>query len=50
VEEFLAYGISPLSYSCGFEVETKETPLSSVVVPKPLLGQKRLNQHLKRGL
>jgi hypothetical protein len=50
VEEFLACGISPVSYSCGFEVETKETPLLSVVVPKPLLGQKRLNQHLKRGL
>jgi hypothetical protein len=35
VEEFLAYGIWPLSNSCGFEVETKETPLSRVIVPMP---------------
>jgi hypothetical protein len=32
MEEFLACGICPLSDSCGFEVETKETPLSRVVV------------------
>jgi hypothetical protein len=35
VEEFLAYGIWSLSDSCSFKVETKETPLSRVVVPMP---------------
>jgi hypothetical protein len=33
VEEFLTYDIWPLSNNCDFEVETKETPLSSAVVP-----------------
>jgi hypothetical protein len=33
VEEFLAYGMWPLSKKIGFEVETKGTPLSKVVVP-----------------
>jgi hypothetical protein len=35
VKEFLACGIGPLSNSCSFEVETKETPLSKVIVPMP---------------
>jgi hypothetical protein len=35
VEEFLACGIWLLSNSCGFEVETKETPLLRVIVPMP---------------
>jgi hypothetical protein len=33
VEEFLACGIWPLSESCEFEVERKETPFSKVIVP-----------------
>jgi hypothetical protein len=44
VEEFLACGIWPLSDSCGFEVEKKETPLLRVVVPMlkvtPAIGMK----------
>jgi hypothetical protein len=32
VEEFLACGMWPLSEKFGFEVETKETPLSKVMV------------------
>jgi hypothetical protein len=35
VEEFLACGIWPLSKSCEFDVEKKETPLSNVMVPMP---------------
>jgi hypothetical protein len=35
VEEFLAYGIWPLSENCDFEVETKQTPLSKFMVPMP---------------
>jgi hypothetical protein len=35
VEEFLTCGVWPLSKNFGFEVETKETPLSKVVVPMP---------------
>jgi hypothetical protein len=35
VKEFLACGIWPLSDNCGFEVETKETTLTRVVVPMP---------------
>jgi hypothetical protein len=35
VEEFLACGMRPLSEKFGFEVETKETPLSKVVVLMP---------------
>jgi hypothetical protein len=35
VEEFLACGIWPLSKSCEFEVERKETPLPKVIVPMP---------------
>jgi hypothetical protein len=46
VEEFLACGIWSLSEKCDFEVETKETPLSKVVVlmPKvtPVIGMKQL--------
>jgi hypothetical protein len=33
MEDFLACGIWPLSKSCEFEVETKEMPLSKVMVP-----------------
>jgi hypothetical protein len=44
VNEFLAYGMWPLSKKCDFEVETKETPLSKVIVliPKvtPVIGAK----------
>jgi hypothetical protein len=44
VEEFLACDIWPLSDSCGFEVETKETPLSRFVVRMlkvtPSIGEK----------
>jgi hypothetical protein len=35
VEEFLACGMWPLSKKFGFKVETKETPLSKVVVSMP---------------
>jgi hypothetical protein len=35
VEEFLACGLWPLSEKFGFDVETKETPQSKVVVPMP---------------
>jgi hypothetical protein len=35
VEEFLAYGLWPLGEQFGFEVDTKESPLSKVVVPMP---------------
>jgi hypothetical protein len=35
MEEFLACGIWPFSEKCDFEVETKETPLSKVMVPMP---------------
>jgi hypothetical protein len=35
VEGFLACGIWLLSKKCEFEVDTKETPLSKVVVPMP---------------
>jgi hypothetical protein len=35
VEEFLACNIWPLSESCEFEVERKETPLSKVMMPMP---------------
>jgi hypothetical protein len=35
VEEFLACGLWPLSEKFGFKVETKESPLSKVVVPMP---------------
>jgi hypothetical protein len=35
VEEFLASGLWPLSEKFGFEVGTKESPLSKVVVPMP---------------
>jgi hypothetical protein len=35
VEEFLACGMWPLSENFGFKVETKETPLSKVVVLMP---------------
>jgi hypothetical protein len=35
VDEFLACGLWPLSEKFGFKVETKETPLSKVVVPMP---------------
>jgi hypothetical protein len=35
VEEFLAYSMWSLSKKFGFEAETKETPLSKVVVPMP---------------
>jgi hypothetical protein len=35
VEEFLAYGLWPLSKKFGFKVEAKETPLLKVVVPMP---------------
>jgi hypothetical protein len=37
VEEFLACGIWPLCEKYDFEVETKETPLSKVVVPLPTI-------------
>jgi hypothetical protein len=37
VEEFLACGIWPLCEKCDFEVETKETPLSKVVVSLPTI-------------
>jgi hypothetical protein len=32
VEEFLAYGMLPLNEKCDFEVESKGTPLSKVIV------------------
>jgi hypothetical protein len=35
VEEFLACGLWPLSEKFGFTAETKETPLSKVVVLMP---------------
>jgi hypothetical protein len=35
VEECLACVIGPLNEKCEFEVETKETPLLKVVVPRP---------------
>jgi hypothetical protein len=35
MEEFLASGLLPLSEKFGFNVETKESPLSKVVVPMP---------------
>jgi hypothetical protein len=35
VEEFLACGLWPLSEKFGFSVETKETPLTKVVVLMP---------------
>jgi hypothetical protein len=35
VEEFLACGLWPLSEKFDFKVETKESPLSKVVVPMP---------------
>jgi hypothetical protein len=35
VKEFLACGLWPLCEKFGFKVETKETPLSKVVVPMP---------------
>jgi hypothetical protein len=35
VEEFLASGLWPLGQQFGFEVETKESPLSKVIVPTP---------------
>jgi hypothetical protein len=35
VEEFLTGGLWPLSKKFDFEVETKESPLSKVVVPMP---------------
>jgi hypothetical protein len=35
MEEFLACAIWPLSEKCDFEVGTKETPFSKVVVPMP---------------
>jgi hypothetical protein len=35
VEEFLASGLWPLSERFGFKVETKEPPLSKVVVLMP---------------
>jgi hypothetical protein len=35
VEEFLACGIWPLNEGWEFEVETRESPLSMVVVPMP---------------
>jgi hypothetical protein len=35
VEEFLACGLWTLSEKFGFKVETKESPLSKVVVPMP---------------
>jgi hypothetical protein len=35
VEEFLAYDLWPLSDKFGFKVETKEAPLSKVVVSMP---------------
>jgi hypothetical protein len=35
VEEFLASGLWPLSKKFGFKVETKESPMSKVVVLKP---------------
>jgi hypothetical protein len=35
VEEFLACGLWPLGQQFGFEVETKESPLSKVLVPMP---------------
>jgi hypothetical protein len=33
VEEFLTYGMWPFNAKFGFEVETKVTPLSKVMVP-----------------
>jgi hypothetical protein len=35
VEEFLASGLWPLGQQFGFEVETKESPLSKVTAPMP---------------
>jgi hypothetical protein len=35
VEEFLTSGLWPLGQQFGFEVETKESPLSKVIVPMP---------------
>jgi hypothetical protein len=35
VEEFLACGLWPLGEQFGFRVETKESPLSKVMVPMP---------------
>jgi hypothetical protein len=35
VKEFLASGLWPLSEKFGFKMETKESPLSKVVVPMP---------------
>jgi hypothetical protein len=35
VEEFLAYDLWPLSEKFGFSVETKETPLTKVVLLMP---------------
>jgi hypothetical protein len=35
VEEFLPCGIWSLSEKCEFEVETRETPISKVIVPIP---------------
>jgi hypothetical protein len=53
-EEFLACGMWPLqSCLCDFEVETKEAPLSKVIVPMPkgtpVIGQRNQGQPLKRG-
>jgi hypothetical protein len=38
VEEFLASGLWPLSEKFGFKVETKESPLSKVVVLMPQIN------------
>jgi hypothetical protein len=38
VEEFLACGLSPLGHRFGFSVETKESPLSKIILPMPLIG------------
>jgi hypothetical protein len=37
-EEFLASGLWPLGRHFGFSMETKESPLSKVIVPMPQIG------------
>jgi hypothetical protein len=38
VEEFLAWGLWPLGEQFGFRVETKESPLSKVMVQMPQIA------------
>jgi hypothetical protein len=42
VEEFLACGIWPLSEGWEYEVETKESPLSKVVVVTLIIGKEEM--------